>query len=853
MAMLTSGPQRPMAAAKAGKTVVRISFQDIAVSFVLFLFLAGLSDVNSVNASASRDHAERDFLHGYLQESQREATQGYNRFLYAGPQWARKFQLIEARSMAWRGLYEDVLVVLQDDRVPWVGPDEVLQRATLEASALTHLHRFAEARSRFAEADNLCKIPTLTHCGHLELSHGMSELELGHMEEADRLLQAALLLAQTRKDGMLESTVLLDLGLVASQRERHDEALDFDREAFQKATELGARDLAQEALGNQGWEQYQLGNPEKALDIFSQAEQQAVLLGDEGSEIDWLKAEAVVYASTGRLAVAEKIDLNAIERARRINNKQDVIDASMDLAQDYVDSAQPDEADRYCNQALAMAQETGSQLDLLNVRLIQGQAAALRHDWPSADKLLHEVIAGADSQDSMKWDAQRSLGNVYEAQGDAARAAKAYRDALGLVEGARAAIQMEESRLAFLSKATGIYDDYIHFLIANGRSDEALEAADWSRARTLQQGLGLVPRGVSTAPPSLHAVQIARKANATLLFYWLGQKQSYLWAVSPRTMTMVQLPAKSEIVSHIERYRRAVLNLSDPLKDGNRDGRALYNTLVAPVANMVPPGGRVVLFVDGEMSELNFETLVVDSGPAATGVAYPHFWIEDATVLSAPSIRMFAAKTPPEKLHGKLLLLGDSTSHGSDFPPLPMAPVEVQKILPQFAPADETVFTRERATPAAYLNSHPERFTYIHFVSHGTANGTEPLDSAVVLSPEDNGMYKLRARDILLHPINARLVTISACDSSGTRAVAGEGLVGVSWAFLRAGAHNAIGSLWDVSDASTPELMGRMYGGLEQGEPPAEALRNAKLSVLHAGGKFAKPFYWAPFQLYAGR
>jgi CHAT domain-containing protein len=44
-----------------------------------------------------------------------------------------------------------------------------------------------------------------------------------------------------------------------------------------------------------------------------------------------------------------------------------------------------------------------------------------------------------------------------------------------------------------------------------------------------------------------------------------------------------------------------------------------------------------------------------------------------------------------------------------------------------------------------------------------------------------------------------------------------------------------------------------MYGGLEQGEPPAEALRNAKLSVLHAGGKFAKPFYWAPFQLYAGR
>jgi len=46
------------------------------------------------------------------------------------------------------------------------------------------------------------------------------------------------------------------------------------------------------------------------------------------------------------------------------------------------------------------------------------------------------------------------------------------------------------------------------------------------------------------------------------------------------------------------------------------------------------------------------------------------------------------------------------------------------------------------------------------------------------------------------------------------REYAGEGLVGLAWAFLRAGSHNVIGALWDVSDASTPELMGHLYDGI---------------------------------------
>jgi CHAT domain-containing protein len=187
-----------------------------------------------------------------------------------------------------------------------------------------------------------------------------------------------------------------------------------------------------------------------------------------------------------------------------------------------------------------------------------------------------------------------------------------------------------------------------------------------------------------------------------------------------------------------------------------------------------------------------------------------------------------------------------------------MAAVEMEKVKGYF-PGTAKVFQSAQATPAAYLASTPEKFQYIHFVTHGTASRTDPLESAVILSQGGSGAgtgedsYRLYARDILQHPIDAQLVTISACNSSGSKSFAGEGMVGLSWAFLRAGAHNAIGSLWEVSDASTPELMSNLYAGLRQGQAPATALRSAKLSLIHSGGHFSRPFYWAPFQLYAGR
>jgi CHAT domain-containing protein len=179
----------------------------------------------------------------------------------------------------------------------------------------------------------------------------------------------------------------------------------------------------------------------------------------------------------------------------------------------------------------------------------------------------------------------------------------------------------------------------------------------------------------------------------------------------------------------------------------------------------------------------------------------------------------------------------------------------VENVENHFKTEARRTYTRAQATPAAYLESAPGEFSYIHFVAHATASTISPLDSAIVLSRSsaDPDSFKLYARDITRYPLHADLVTISSCYGAGAQAYSGEGLIGLSWAFLRAGSHNVIGALWDVNDASTANLMGSLYDELQRGQPPDAALRTAKLSLLHSDTVARKPFYWAPFQLYTGR
>jgi len=261
------------------------------------------------------------------------------------------------------------------------------------------------------------------------------------------------------------------------------------------------------------------------------------------------------------------------------------------------------------------------------------------------------------------------------------------------------------------------------------------------------------------------------------------------------------------------------------------------------------------VFPDGRLSLLNFETLVARgcARPCpASADPRPHYWIDDVTVTTASSLSLLARSSlPAVPLDPNILLVGNADFASPDFPTLAQAGKEIRLVEKSFAESRRYALTGPAATASGYLDAHPERFAYIHFTAHGTASRLQPLDSAIILSPEADS-FKLYARDIIKRPVSAYLVTISACNGAGTKTYAGEGLVGLSWAFLRAGAHNVIAGLWEVSNASTPQLMDELYQNLQAGQDPAVALRNAKLSLVHSAGNYRRPFYWAPFLLYSG-
>ncbi len=816
------------------------------------LLLIPLKDTRPTSAQGRYNHAWTLLEHGKLTDCQQEATQGYEEFRASDAEWAAKFQLLEAEAMIVRGMHNDALRLLTAYHPNPGNPEGTIRKLAIEAVALIRQQQVYAANESITQAESLCKSAAYGACGEVLRARGILASSQGQLSVARESFVESFAFGQAHHDRMLVASAALNLGFAALHNNRYDEALDWSRSAYRAAVELGAEDLAQLAEGNLGWAYYQLGDDERALEQFLEAEKSAARLGNVRSDLKWTSTAGYVYQDSGDLTRAAESYRQALDLAKQIDSKEDIENALEDLAQNSVDSGRLDEASAYIAQVTPMENHLST-----NVLLTQGMLAAARRPDQQAEALFRAIYDDGTNPTTTRMNAGEELAQLYESQGKTQAAEGMYKTTLTTFESARAQLKSEDSRLPFVANASRIYDHYIHFLVQHSRSDEALAAADRSRARTLEQGLGVAGAKPSLQQAALNPRQIARKAGATLLFYWLGEKQSYLWAITPVKITLFTLPAQSDIAARGERYDKVLREMRDPVNSGNEDGQALYKLLVAPASGLIRPNTPIMILADGALSQFNFETLLVP-GPGSdpdqnAGLGRNlHYWIDDATLLTAPSLAMLAAAKPARSSDRSLLMLGNPVSAREDYPNLPLFEFEMNEIERHFAAHRITAFAGRQANPAAYLSSNPAQYSYIHFVSHAVASRTDPLDSAIILSNANSSpdSFKLYARDIMQHPIDARLVTISACNTSGTRSYAGEGLVGLSWAFLRAGAHSVIGALWEVSDDSTPRLMDALYQGIQDGETPAAALRKAKLNLLHSQNRFRRPFYWAPFQVY---
>ncbi len=142
-------------------------------------------------------------------------------------------------------------------------------------------------------------------------------------------------------------------------------------------------------------------------------------------------------------------------------------------------------------------------------------------------------------------------------------------------------------------------------------------------------------------------------------------------------------------------------------------------------------------------------------------------------------------------------------------------------------------------------------YQVIHLATHGILDDSNPMYSRLMMArtdgdPDDDGL--LEAREIMQLHLHASLVVLSACQTARGRIGAGEGVIGISWAFFMAGVPTTVVSQWKVESASTAVLMISFHRHLKDtnGTSKAQALRHAALDLLK-DKSYQHPFYWAGF------
>ena len=670
---------------------------------------------------------------------------------------------------------------------------------------------------------------------------GQLLFSLRKFDQAEEVFRREREQAAGQRDPYHEARALNGLGMMRLKQSRYDEAIPWFERTMEAANRGGARKMSQAASLNLGICYARLGNFDPAIKSLQRTIDLTGATGLTTYRMNALGEMGSTYLLQREPRKALPYYQQAADLARTGSDKAlwyDALSSALAELQDWDGAARSNEQARLHAEtvaAKAFAEEHAAVI------------AGGRGDYQQACALYRKAIEEArDEVPVVLWESHAGLAGVYSKTGNYTRANREFAQTIEIIDRNVARLSRDDYKLTFFARLIEFYNGYVESLLAQKAFQRALDIADSSRARILFQRLALNAASGASAVRDYRA--IARAWDSVALFYWLAPGRSCLWVVTPSQIhPPIELPPADQIRRWVDQYRAFIeQRVGDPMAVENEAGRRLYETLIAPAKAFIPHGAKVILFPDGPLHWLNFETLPVYGGPGVK----PHYWIEDVRPVVAPSLGVLSRDRPPKPhVPDSLMIIGDPVSPGAEFPALAYASQEIETIRAKFPNARKEIFVKGDARPGVYREAEPDRFSLLHFSAHAVANEQSPLDSAIVLSPvKDN--FKLYARDILNVPLRADLVTISACRSAGARSYSGEGLVGFAWAFLQAGARNVIAGLWDVTDSSTPAIMDVLYSEIQRGRSPADALRESKLRLIRSARTYRKPYYWGPFQVY---
>ncbi|WP_017716827.1 tetratricopeptide repeat protein [Kamptonema formosum] len=766
--------------------------------------------------------------------------------------------------------------------------------------------------------------------------------DLGDKQKALDYLNQSLPLLRLVGDKAGEATTLTNIGGVYDALGDKQRALDYYSQSLPLRRLVGDKAGEAATLNNMGLVYDDLGDKQKALDYYSQSLPLTQLVGDKAGEAATLNNIGAVYNALGDKQKALDYFNQSLPLRRQVGDKEGEAGTLNNIGMVYDDLGDKQKALDYYSQSLPLARLVGDKeeeaVTLSNLAVTkrrQGNLTEALTDIEAAIAIIEDLRTKIDSEKlRQSYFAQNQNGyefyidllmELHRQNPDKGYDAKAFnaseraraRTLLELLTEAKANIRQgitpqlreKESNLQQRINATakrqmelfsGEHTEQQETAIKQ-ELDNLLRELDELRAEIRKTS----PRYAAlTQPQPLTAQQVQQQLldkNTLLLQYSLGKDRSFLWAVTPDSLTAYELPPRAEIEKVAEPFYQLMQNpayrgesrnliVTPDIPKVNASVAKLSQMLLGQVADKLP-GKRLLIVPDGVLNYIPFSALPAPA-PAPTPAPAPN----DLTPLlvsheiinlpSASTLAILRQDSPRQPAPKTVALIADpvfepddsrvtgnpsppqqetrlftfTTSRSADsvgikhpIPRLTGTRKEAEAILAN-APKPQTMqafdFDASRTT---LNNTDLTQYRAVHFATHGFASSSAPELSGVLLSlVDDKGNLVdgfLRLHDIFNLSLNAQVVVLSACQTGLGGSVRGEGLVGLTRGFMYAGTPRLVVSLWSVDDEATAALMSSFYTKmLSQGMPVAQALRQAQLEMWKQD-KWKSPYFWAAFTL----
>jgi CHAT domain-containing protein/Flp pilus assembly protein TadD len=710
---------------------------------------------------------------------------------------------------------------------------------------------------------------------------GLAYDALGNYDKAIEFHQQALAIARDIKDIQREGQILGNLGLAYHALSNYGKAIDYQQQRLAIAREIKDRRGEGQSLGNLGIAYDALGNYSKAIDYQQQRLAIAREIKDRRGEGQSLGNLGLSYNKLGNHVKAIDFYQQALAIAREIKVRLGEKNALGGLSLSYFRLGNYDNAIKYEQQALAIARE-------LKDKQGEGQAlgnlGATYYVLGHYDKAIDyysqalEIVRETKDRDG-EGIVLQNIGVLLSNQNQSELAILFYKQSVNVRESIRKDIKKlnKEEQQSYTNTITSSYRRLANLLIKQDRIVEALQVLDLLKVQELEdyfkniKGSDRSAQGVRLLEPEkamsdkLLAVsfensleinsQLANKIQqlpkseinkvpdylqkipqGTALLYplILGDRLEII-LFSPNTTPISRTVkiSQKELETLVTDFRATLLDAGS--EDVKEPAAQLYQLLIKPIeAELVQAKTTTILYApDGILRYIPIAALYDGKQ-----------WLAEKYRISnliSYSLFDFSAqpKNSPNILAGAFGGKAGEQKHGQTA--LPATLKEVQAIANSFT---NSVTLIEENFSRQAIESKFKNHNILHLATHAEFNIGVPDNSFIIFGNGD----KIRLNEITDWQIpNIDLIVLSACQTGVGKLGDGVEILGFGYQVQKAGAKNAIASLWKVDDAGTQALMAAFYDELKKGNVTStEALHRAQVSLIKSS-EFNHPNYWSAF------